>query len=237
MEERRLTVRRIEITFWVLAALFLALFSIGEFLRISGKPVFSPVERMGYLLFVCALLYTGGVLRARRTGQGGHMKFLMFLFAVLYLYLLLTLTLTEETFGRGDYSNHEDARAYYMKWFVNFRPFRSIYQVYVKGYRRGYVDRYYVLLNLIGNLCAFLPAAVFLPYFFRLQRRWYIYLPTVILCVCAVEGLQFWMMVGSCDVDDLILNAGGAFAFWWILRIPPLRRFLSRAATGFAKNG
>lgn len=225
---RKRTATWIETVAWILSAVFLCAFAAGEVLRQFGVlRSISPGERIGVLILVCAIFYAAGALHIRRTGNSRVMKRLMLLFAFLYLYLLLHFTLVEEAFGRGSYVG-EDARARYLELYVNFKPFRSIYEVYVKGFRNGFVNRYYMTLNLLGNICAFMPAAVFLPYFFKSQRHWYCFLPTVVLCVCAVEGLQFWLMVGSCDVDDLILNAAGAFALWWILRIPPIRKLFSR---------
>jgi hypothetical protein len=53
-------------------------------------------------------------------------------------------------------------------------------------------------------------------------------MPTLILSVVTVELLQFIFMVGSCDVDDLILNVTGGMLFFLFLRLPPLSRMADR---------
>ena len=133
-------------------------------------------------------------------------------------------------FGRR---SMELTREEYMETCVNFQPFHTVYHIYIKGYVNGYVSARYTLLNLQGNLIAFMPFAFFLPCFFPKQRHWYLFLPTILLTVCAVEGMQLLLMVGSCDVDDLILNVGGAFLLFWILKIPPLARFCTHLREGF----
>lgn len=221
-----------------IGAFFLLLYLITEVsLRFLPTLSINALLRMVALLLICVILYCGGALRLRRTGDRKLLRGLFYLFAILYLYLLLSFTLFDTTLGRnGDflYNNvkMDDRRAHYIKWFVNLIPFRSIYEVYILGFVRGYVSAYYMLLNLLGNICAFMPLAFFLPLLLRSQRKWYVFVPTVLLSVVLIETLQFLFMVGSCDIDDLILNAGGAVAFYFLLRIPPIKRLCERLLYG-----
>lgn len=165
---------------------------------------------------------------------------MILLFAVsfaLYLHLLLTLTLFDASLGR-DLVFGENSREYYLEWFCNFHPFDSIWRVYlVGGVKNGLVPLPKVLLNLGGNLVAFMPFAFFLPLFFRAERRFCIFLPTVTLAVAFVEMMQFLSMRGSCDIDDLILNAGGAAIAFFALKIPPVSRLLSVFTCGLWECG
>ena len=85
-----------------------------------------------------------------------------------------------------------------------------------------------VALNLLGNLAVFTPLAFLLPFLFAVQRRWYVFLATMLLAVICVESLQLLLMLGSCDVDDLILNAGGAMIAYFVLRIRFLKKPIER---------
>lgn len=198
------------------------------------NPIYIPALRCLLLILICTVSYLGGLLRRQRTGSSVILTLVLWGCFLLYLYLILSLTL----FGGLRLNPDRLAetgltkRQYYLRWFVNFRPFHSIYTVYIRGLIRGYVSIRYTLLNLLGNLCAFMPFAFFLPCFFKAMRKWYVFLPAMILIVAAVEGLQFLFMVGSCDIDDLILNAGGAFLLFGILKIPPLHRLCERIRTG-----
>lgn len=221
----------------IAAAVLLVLFAISEiYPKIDDAALPKPLAaRCLLLVLVCLISYFGGLLRQMRTGDRRLTEWLLTAYFILYVYLLLSLTLMDETL-RLDPSRLESAgctkREYYMKWFVNFRPFDSIWRVYVQGFMDGRINFGYMVLNLLGNLCAFMPMAFFLPRLWKLQRRWYVFLATVVLSVAAVEGMQLVLMVGSCDVDDVILNAGGAFLFYLILKIPSLARLCDAVWTG-----
>ena len=187
-----------------------------------------PILLILFLILLCAELYLAAILRVRRTGDQKIFFHCMQVFFLLYLYLLLTFTLLDENFYR---SGMDMTREEYLSARVNFHPFETV-KLYIRAYVNGYVVVRLTVLNLIGNICAFMPFAFFLPRLFRLQRRWYVFLPTILLCVCAVEGIQFAFMVGSCDIDDLILNAGGAFLLYLLFLIPPIKRFCDRIFTG-----
>ena len=218
------------------AFLLLVVFFANEWkLNLLSPPV-GTVQfwRCAILLTVCMVAYLGGVLLKSRSGRN-ILPFLFLLFLFLYLYLIVSLTLFDRGLRLDEnrlFDKTLSPREYYLKWFVNFRPFESIYTVYIRGTLDGYVSARYTVLNLLGNLCAFMPLSILLPALIPCMRRWYCFLPTVLLTVVAVEGLQFWMMVGSCDVDDVILNVGGAMILYLILLIPPLRRFMERMRTG-----
>ncbi len=225
---------RAETWVFLAASVFLLLFFVSE-VRVHLLPDIFPraaIFRVFLLCLVCALYYLGGLLCRERTGNARCIRALMLFFALLYLYMLVNLTLLDKSMGRthllGDVT--ENAREYYMREFVNLKPFQSIYKVYILGFLKGYVNTYYMVLNLLGNICVFMPLAFFLPTFFRAQRRWYVFLPTVTLSVALVEALQFAFMVGSCDIDDLILNVFGAMLFYLLLKLPPIRRAAKKLA-------
>ena len=217
--------------FFLVATVFLLVFASLE-VRLHVFPfpyTSSVVVRISLLLMICLLFYLAGMLYVDRTGNRALFPRLFLFFFLIYLYLLLNVTLFEKGFGRDTLvSTAEDTRKYYLAHFVNPIPFRSIYKVYILGLANGYVAPYYVLLNLLGNLCVFMPYAFFLPAAFVSQRKWYVFLPTLVLSVTAIELLQFFFMVGSCDVDDLILNTTGALLLYFLLRVRALRTVCER---------
>lgn len=87
--------------------------------------------------------------------------------------------------------------------------------------------RRYAAVNFAGNVAAFVPLGLFLPLLFRNQRRLWLFLPTVLLLVSAVELTQYVTRLGSLDVDDLLLNVLGAllgYGLWRLLRRGDRRR-------------
>ena len=220
---------------WIffIASLLLVAFAAGEvrahvFVSVSSE---SFLLRALLLLIVCLLFYLGGVLYVQRTQKREVLRRLFLFFFLMYLYLLLNVTLLERGLGRNALilTEGELAREYYIQYYLNLRPFYSIWQVYIQGFLNGYVNAYYTALNLLGNICVFMPFALFLPLFFKAQRRWYCFLPTVLLCVILTEAAQFLFMVGSCDIDDLILNGGGAMLLYCILKLPPMQHLIKSA--------
>ena len=80
-----------------------------------------------------------------------------------------------------------------------------------------------VLLNLLGNIVAFIPFGFFLPVLYPRCRS---FLYTVFFSFefsLMVETIQLVSKVGSFDVDDLLLNTlGGALGcliFYWMNRV------------------
>ncbi|MBQ8431348.1 MAG: VanZ family protein [Clostridia bacterium] len=223
---------------WILlfAWLFLSFFLYAELLDYVR---IGPVFRVLLLLVIGLLCYLGGVLRVMRTGDPSFMRRLIFVFFVLYLYLLLSLTLLDATLRQGSdsiYGTVDNERQVYLSRFFNPIPLRSIYHVYLRGFVKGYVSFYNTAVNLVGNLCVLIPFSFFLPHFFPKQRRWYWFLLSILAIALFIELLQFLFMVGSCDVDDLILNTLGAFLGYGLLKLPPLRRLVKKATFGTAKK-
>ena len=65
------------------------------------------------------------------------------------------------------------------------------------------------VINLAGNVVMFIPLGYLLPSAFpRLQKVW----RTMLACtgiICLVELCQMVTLLGTCDIDDLILNLLG----------------------------
>ncbi len=232
-QQSRNRARHADTWIFLAAALLFLLFLVAEILHHTSETPnhLSTFLRVFATLPILALLYWGAAVQCRRTASPHALRVVTWVAFGLYLYLVVNFTLLDAALGRWSasvYAKAGDRRSYYMAHFVNLRPLYSIWNVYIRGFINGYVHAYYVVLNLLGNLGVFMPLAVFLPFFFKAQRRWYVFVGTMLLSVIAVESLQLLLMVGSCDVDDLILNAGGAMIAYFVLRIPFLKRLTDR---------
>lgn len=74
-------------------------------------------------------------------------------------------------------------------------------------------------VNLLGNILLFIPLGLFPPLLFpKMQRFWKVTVLTAGI-MAAVELAQMLLLVGTCDVDDLILNVTGAALGYWLFRI------------------
>lgn len=64
-------------------------------------------------------------------------------------------------------------------------------------------------VNLVGNVLLFVPFGFLPPASFAALRTWPRVLGVAALSLIAVELLQALLLVGACDVDDLLLNLIG----------------------------
>ena len=98
------------------------------------------------------------------------------------------------------------------EYHYNLIPFHEIKR-FVKYYEVLGIDA--VILNIAGNVAAFMPFGFFLPVFSRRCKQFL----NKVFYSCElrllVEVIQLITKVGSFDVDDIILNTiGGAAGFW-----------------------
>ena len=105
-----------------------------------------------------------------------------------------------------------------MKYSFNIVPFKTI-KLFTNGYINGYVNLKNFSINIIGNLCAFMPFGMFLPLMFKNINKYYKFFIVMCFIVLCIEILQFITMSGSCDIDDLILNVFGASIIYFICKI------------------
>lgn len=121
---------------------------------------------------------------------------------VIYVIVLFYFLFFSEGLGRT-YSE----RTYH----YNLIPFKEIKR-FIRY--RDILGTQAVLLNLWGNVIAFVPFGVFLPLFYqRCRKGIYTVLYSFELSL-TVEVIQLIFKVGSFDVDDLLLNtAGGMLGF------------------------
>lgn len=117
---------------------------------------------------------------------------------ILYLCLLAYFMFFSESFGRTD---TDRGYAY------NLVPFKEILR-FIRY--RGTVELWAFLINIVGNVVAFMPCGFFLPIVSRRSKRWYRTIVFSFAFSFMLETIQLIFKVGSFDVDDMILNTLGA---------------------------
>lgn len=129
-----------------------------------------------------------------------------------YLLLLAYLLFFSSTYGR----TLEMGYRYNLVPFLEIR--RGIEHIDAVGYR-------YVLVNIVGNIAAFMPFGFLLP--LLSERRMHtgkVFVYSLLLTLCA-ESLQLVSRTGAFDVDDLILNTiGGVLGYWCFVLLFGRRR-------------
>lgn len=131
----------------------------------------------------------------RNTTKRQKLGWVLFL---MYLCLLAYFMFFSESFGRTD---TDRGYAY------NLVPLKEITR-YFRYYRTLGMPLF--LINIVGNMVAFMPFGFFLPIISRRSRKWYNTVSFGLIFSLILETLQLIFKVGSFDVDDMLLNMVGA---------------------------
>lgn len=77
--------------------------------------------------------------------------------------------------------------------------------------------RMHAWINLLGNVAMFVPLGALIPWIWSFWRKFWRHILLMAAIIVVVELLQFVTGLGTCDVDDLILNVVGTtigYLFW-----------------------
>lgn len=119
-----------------------------------------------------------------------------------YLALLCYFLFFAESMGRSFVE-----RAYH----YNLMPFKEIGRFWIHRQALGFWS---VALNLVGNVVAFIPFGMFLPWLYGRCRKFSLTVLFSFEFSLFVEITQLAFKVGSFDVDDILLNTlGGVLGF------------------------
>lgn len=93
---------------------------------------------------------------------------------------------------------------------VNLTPLLTI-RNYCHTVQQGPENPYFqhCVINLLGNVLLFIPAGWLLPKVFPKQRNFFCFFITCTGLIFLVEVVQLFTLLGSFDMDDLILNLTG----------------------------
>lgn len=126
----------------------------------------------------------------------GYRALAWLLFGV-YIILMIYFLFFAESMGRVTATQ---------EYHYNLQPFKEIFR-YLKYYQ--VIGIYAVCLNLLGNVVAFVPFGLFFPLLSRRNRSFFKVSFLSFELSLLVEVIQLVTRVGSCDVDDVILNTAG----------------------------
>ena len=137
----------------------------------------------------------------RRKSNRAFWAFMLFVYSLVMLWLL---------FGREN--GWEEGLPYreQIRSNINLTPFLTIKNYYYTliGSSSGEMVRH-CFINLAGNVLLFIPAGYLLPRLWRRQRKFFLFLFTCAGLILLVEAVQLVTLLGSFDVDDVILNLSG----------------------------
>ena len=112
--------------------------------------------------------------------------------------------------------------------YSNLIPFGTISSYFVR-LSEGSINKAIVVTNILGNLIAFAPLGILLPLISKEKfSKLLNFIITMVVIIFIIEIIQFITLVGSFDVDDLILNVIGSVIAYEIIKIKPIKILLEK---------
>lgn len=182
---------------------------------IYGIYRFSYILLLGIFILTVVFAFNATRIYGNKHPERKRPAMRIFLWSTLAFYLFFLFMLTFSV-GRSTpqliLGNDELIREYYENR-CNFIPFRTIRTFF--GHGASFRS---VMVNIVGNILALTPLGILFPALFPKARKAMPFLLMTSAVVIFIESVQFMFGVGACDIDDLILNAAGAFAVFLVFR-------------------
>lgn len=134
----------------------------------------------------------------------------------IYILLLSYFLFFSERYGRDLVTEEYNLQLF--KEIMRFVKYRE--KIGLKGF----------MINIFGNILAFMPFGFFVPLLNKAYRKFYLIAILSIIFSLVVELAQLILRVGVFDVDDILLNSiGGIFGYLSFLII----RFIFKKIKGY----
>ena len=215
---------------YALAAAVLAVYAYVSFMSFSGTPELSTAGKLVLLLLACGLMYGGGRLLSSQWDEPFKQRLWRvnwWVWFVLYLFLLADLTVFGRNVGFGLADWNRETLKMYLQYSFNIIPGHMVVDMIVSAWR-GSISPTMALVNIFGNIAALMPTAFFLPRLFQKQQYFKTFALTVSAMVACIEITQFATMSGNFDIDDFILNVGGACLMFRLLETEKAQKWVDR---------
>lgn len=126
------------------------------------------------------------------------LRALFIIILIAYLVYLAYLTFFDQLYGRESFHRS-----------VNLIPFKTIiHYIVIQN------DINIVIINIAGNIAAFLPMGFLLPLVLGKTAQFLKVMSAVLIATVTIELLQYAYGVGVTDIDDVILNIlGGGLGY------------------------
>ena len=99
---------------------------------------------------------------------------------------------------------------------INLMPFHTIVE-----FTMALIDGWdnHAIINLAGNIVMFIPLGFLLPHITRRALAFRQCMIISLACILCAEIIQIFTLLGSFDIDDLILNMIGVSIGFWLKSI------------------
>lgn len=214
----------------ILVFLLYILLFISIFFPLISNINFSTRYKVISLLIIFINIYIINLISIKKLNNNNILKINLILMLLLYTCFIISVTLFDIFYGRRGISliewNSEILKNYLLHSF-NIIPFGTI-KLYINGLISGVLSLKHFIINIFGNILAFMPFAILLPLNFKKLNNFYKIMIIMLLFILGIEVLQFATLSGSCDIDDLILNLLGVSVSYLIYKIPIMNKLINK---------
>ena len=140
-------------------------------------------------------------MKKRKTNMLPLTRFLFLVYLALMLWLLFG-----RSYGWIDGLSYREM----LRQNINLQPLLTIRNyLHVIIHRSNDTVLVHCIINLAGNVVMFIPAGWLLPRIWKIYRNFFQFLATCTAAILLVELTQLLTLLGSFDIDDVILNLIG----------------------------
>lgn len=146
--------------------------------------------------------------KSKRTGKQMLLRFLFVLYVAAMIWLLFG-----QRWGTEIYTANKASA-------MNLQPFATVkmyWRILQNSKDTGLLR--HAVINLVGNVVMFIPLGFYAPYLVRELRKFWKAIFLLFWVIVTIELVQLFTFLGTCDVDDLMLNMIGILAGWITWRV------------------
>jgi len=226
------------ILLYIISAVVLGIYTIAD---LNPRIMMVPTSRLILLAVICLCSYSGTLLFSRNVEEQTKTKLIKRTFVfyfILYIFLLFNLVMLDNFFGRASMGVIWNFDPRYLDSFlmnrVNLIPFRTVLE-YLNSFSIPFHTK---IINLLGNTLAFAPFGFFAHVIPNKKPSLLKFTLLMVSASLLIEVIQLIFLVGSCDIDDIILNVLGAVFSYLIFKTKICKKIIRRITlnTVFAKQ-
>ena len=226
------------ILLYIISAVVLGIYTIAD---LNPRIMMVPTSRLILLAVICLCSYSGTLLFSRNVEEQTKTKLIKRTFVfyfILYIFLLFNLVMLDDFFGRASMGVIWNFDPRYLDSFlmnrVNLIPFRTVLE-YLNSFSIPFHTK---IINLLGNTLAFAPFGFFAHVILNKKPSLLKFTLLMVSASLLIEVIQLIFLVGSCDIDDIILNVLGAVFSYLIFKTKICKKIIRRITlnTVFAKQ-
>ena len=194
--------------------------------------IFNPIIKISILLIISVLTYLAGLflVKYNRMYRNTIYKVNLLIWFILYLILIINLTFLDSYFSRRGFIivnwNKIIIRDYF-NYVINLIPFKVIIELTI-GFINREISLKLFLINIFGNFFIFMPLSFFLPRLFKKENNLKTFIITMFIIISIIEISQFITLSGTFDIDDYILNIGGSYLMYKLLKKEKINNFIEK---------